>query len=347
MAILQAPTIRHRFQLELWNGRQRVHAVPLERTDFARAIEAAFFDALRRGVVERYDPHPETARLEPCFALEEGSPVATGFTVALPTPAGEHCLRLPAEYFQTTSRRIGAELILQGKLPNNTLLHYRLTALADDAPETLRPGLTLELESEAPAIPIRPGSRRDFGATEAWDSPGVDDFPVLIPRQVVQEAVDEAARHPEREVGGVLLGHLRRDGERGELFLEVTCFVPAEETEATDQSVTFTPATWARVREVIDWRGEGEIFAGWVHSHPFRFCAECPLPVPAECVGKVLFYSSDDEFLMELSFARPFMVGLLAGVEPRLEGVLGHLPVRLYGWKDGLIQARGFEVFDS
>ena len=47
----------------------------------------------------------------------------------------------------------------------------------------------------------------------------------------------------------------------------------------------------------------GEIFAGWVHSHPFRFCKDCPLPAPAECIAKVLFYSQDDEFLMELSFA--------------------------------------------
>lgn len=167
---------------------------------------------------------------------------------------------------------------------------------------------------------------------------------MVFPRQVLHEAVEEARRHPEREVGGVLLGHLRRDEDTGELFLEVTCLVPAEETQATGTSVTFTHATWAQAREVAQWRGEGEIFAGWMHSHPFRFCAECPSPVQAECVAKVLFYSSEDRFLMELSFARPFMVGLLAAVEPRLEGALRHLPVKVYGWRDGLIRPRGFEV---
>jgi hypothetical protein len=145
----------------------------------------------------------------------------------------------------------------------------------------------------------------------------------------------------------VLLGHLRRDERDNELFLEVTCFVPAEQTEQTEASVTFTHATWSRVREVVEWRGAGEIFVGWVHSHPFRFCAECPLPVPEECIAKVLFYSTDDEFLMESSFPRPFMVGLLTAVEPRLETALGHLPVRLYGWRHGLIEQRGFEVIDS
>jgi hypothetical protein len=148
-------------------------------------------------------------------------------------------------------------------------------------------------------------------------------------------------------VGGVLLGHLRRDRDSGELFLEVTCLVPAEQTQATELSVTFTAETWARAREVIAVRGEGEIFAGWMHSHPMRFCAECPLPVPKECTDKVLFYSGDDEFLMELSFARPFMVGLLAAVEPRLEGALGHAPVKLYGWNNGVIEPRGFEVIDT
>jgi proteasome lid subunit RPN8/RPN11 len=205
----------------------------------------------------------------------------------------------------------------------------------------------IELESEAPEIPVRSGSRKAVGPAEAWDVPRPEDFPVLIPRRVVEEAVEEAQRAPEREVGGVLLGHLRRDQDNGELYLEVTALVPAEETEATELSVTFTPATWARAREVIAVRGEGETFVGWMHSHPFRFCQECPLPVPKECLDKVLFYSSDDEFLMELSFARPFMVGLLAAVEPRLETALGHLPVKLYGWNKGVIETRGFEVIDA
>ena len=73
---------------------------------------------------------------------------------------------------------------------------------------------------------------------------------------------------------------------------------------------------------------------------------ESPSPVPAECLAKVLFYSADDEFLMGLTFARPFMVGLLAAVELRLEAALGHAPVRLFGWRDGLVVPRGFEVIE-
>src|SRR5262249_11486989 len=160
--------------------------------------------------------------------------------------------------------------------------------------------------------------------------------PVLAPRHVLEEAVAEARQAPDREVGGVLLGHLCRDRDDGALYLEVTCAVPCEETRATEGSVTFTHPTGARVPEVgglarggevVELRGEGELIVGWVHSHPFLLCAECPRPVPAECQAKVLFYSSDDEFLMETAFARPFMVGLLTAVEPRL----GELPVKLFG----------------
>jgi hypothetical protein len=121
--------------------------------------------------------------------------------------------------------------------------------------------------------------------------------------------------------------------------------VPSQGTTATEVSVTFTHQTWARVREVVELRGEGELIVGWVHSHPFRLCADCPSPVPAECRDKVLFYSGDDEFLMDTAFARPFMVGLLTAVEPRLE-VAGRPPVKLFGWRDGVIVARGFEVIE-
>jgi proteasome lid subunit RPN8/RPN11 len=350
MLEVQTKPETYRFGLELLlPSGQRVGEVHLECGDFARAVEATFFDALRRGLFTDYAPSLDRARIEPRFPSDAGpKPQVEGFEVVLPTDAGsEHRRAFGIDFFSGLVLRTGAQLALAGKVSGDATLLYRLGAYLDPIEKRTAGGLNIELESAPTAIPVRPGSRRAFGATEAWDHPTPDDFPVLIPRHVLQESVEEARRAPEREVGGVLLGHLRRDDETGEVFLEVTCMVPAEETQATSTSVTFTHATWARVREVIEWRGEGEIFAGWVHSHPFRFCAECPLPVPAECLAKVLFYSIDDRFLMELSFARPFMVGLLTAVEPRVETALGHLPVKLFGWRDGSIEGRGFEVIES
>jgi proteasome lid subunit RPN8/RPN11 len=338
------------FRLEFWKNKTgRIHEVPLAPGDFSRAVEAAFFDGLRKGVFPDYDFHAEQAVIEPRFVRPgSGSPRVASFEVALPTPdGGGNCLAFERDFFHNLVRRVAKELIAAGKVVEDGVLLYQLAAYLDEVEKPRTRGLSIELESEMPEIPIRPGSRRALGTSEAWDGPRPEDFPVFIPRRVVEESVEEARRAPEREVGGVLLGHLRRDREDGELYLEVTALVPAEETEATELSVTFTSATWARAREVIDVRGEGEIFVGWMHSHPFRFCKECPLPVPKECMEKVLFYSADDEFLMELSFARPFMIGLLAAVEPRLQGALGHAPIKLYGWNKGLIEARGFEVIES
>jgi proteasome lid subunit RPN8/RPN11 len=335
----------YQFRLELFDHDQRpVHEIALASADFNRAVETAFFDGLRRGVYSAYDPPLGRARIEPRF--EDGSPRAEGFDVVMPAGDGEHRVKFDADFFDSRATRIGQELVREKKQPEGVKLVYQLAAYLDGRKEIPRRGLRITLDDASAVVPVSPGSFADFVA-EPWDEPGADDFPVLIPRRVLEESVEEARAEPDREVGGVLLGHLRRDPIDGAVFLQVTCQVPAEKTEATTTSVTFTPETWARVREVVQVRGEGEVFAGWVHSHPFRFCAECPVPTPKECLPKVLFYSSDDEFLMELSFAQPFMVGLLTAVEPKVEQTLGHLPVKLYGWKDGKIQPRGFHVIDD
>jgi proteasome lid subunit RPN8/RPN11 len=348
MPRVQAAPETYRFRLEFFDTKRRhLHELALTTADFSRAIEDTFFDGLRKGVFVEYDPRSSDAVLTPKFKkATDGVPGVEGFEVALPAPdGGMHRKTFERDFFNSLVRRTGTELVLGGRVPTGGTVLFQLAAYRDDT-EPAAAGRGMELEADTPEIPIIAGSRKEFGASQAWDAPGPEDFPVLIPQHVVEEAVEEAKRAPEREVGGVLLGRLRRDEQTRELFLEVTCLVPAEQTEATEMSVTFTHATWARVREVIEVRDENEMFVGWMHSHPFRFCKECPLPVPKECMDKVLFYSSDDDFLMELSFARPFMVGLLAAIEPRLETVLGHLPVKLYGWKDGRIEARGFEVIE-
>jgi proteasome lid subunit RPN8/RPN11 len=336
------------YRLEFFkdNG-EAVHELVLTLADFTRAVEATFFDGLRRGLYPDYDPPLGRARLEPRFEQANGSPRATGFTVTVPAGSAEHRASFDSDFFDRRATRLASDLVREGRVPNGSTVLYQLAAYLDAPRAAPRRGLRITVDPPSVRVPLRTLARRSLGIGEVWDEPQTGDVPVVIPRHVLEEAVEEAGRSPEHEVGGVLLGHLCRDTETQEVFLRITCAVPAEQTEATTTSVTFTPETWARVREVIALRGEGEIFAGWVHSHPFRFCAECPLPTPAECLKKVLFYSADDEFLMELSFAQPFMVGLLTAVEPRLEAALGHLPVKLYGWRNGEIYPRGFEVIDE
>jgi proteasome lid subunit RPN8/RPN11 len=325
---------------------QSVLEVPLGDQDFAHAVEWAFFEGLRRGRFSEYAPPLADARIEPRFTSRRGdSPQADGFTVSMPTPSGgEHRVAFGGTFLKSHAQRILVDRVLQGDV-EPAMIQYRLAAYLDDTPPVPVGGMMFE--PDEPRVPIRTLRRRDLGKTTAWDAPDSEDLPVLIPRQELEEAVEMAKEAPDREVGGFLLGHLCRDEDTSDMFLWVTCHVPAENTEATGTSVTFTGDTWARAREVVQWRGDNEIFAGWVHSHPFRFCPECPNPPKPDCAGKVLFFSSEDVFLMEVTFAQPFMVALQTAVEPRLEQVLGHLPVRLYGWRAGEIVPRGFEVIEE
>jgi proteasome lid subunit RPN8/RPN11 len=340
----------YRFRLEFWKPGGRCMAeAPLEEADFARAVETAFFDGLRRGLFTEYRLPQHGVRLEPRFVrADSGSPRTRGFDVVLPTPSGEEDrMSFRTRFLSGYTKRAIREMVVSGTLPLNTALLYHLAAYLDETAGQAPRRSGISLDSAAPAVPIRDSARNALGRTEKWDGPSPVDVPVLIPRRVLEEALAEAQRTPDREVGGLLLGHLRRDAETRELFVEITGYVPAEETIATSVSVTFTTATWSRAREVIELRGEGEIFVGWVHSHPFGLPEPCPDPLPPEWPDEFLFFSSEDKFLMELAFPRPFMVGLQTGIEPRLEQALGHAPVRLYGWREGLIVPRGFEVFDD
>lgn len=337
--------VTYQFRLELFNEQHEpVRELVLAPADFHRAVEAAFFEKLREGRFTHYDPPLGCSRIEPHFT--DGSPHVEAFDVVWSDRNGsEHRVQFESDYFAHRAVRMSAEMLRDGSEPEKSKVLYQLAAYLDDG-ESRRSAGRILLEPPSVEVPLRSVRRADLGPSEPWDAPA-GELPVLIPRHVLQESVEDARLAPDREIGGVLLGHLCRDSDSGKIFLRITCQVPAEETESTSTSVTFTAATWQRVREVIEIRGEGEIFAGWVHSHPFRFCKDCPLPPPDDCVRKVLFYSSDDEFLMEQTFARPFMVGLLTAVESKLESKLGHLPLRLYGWRKGAIEPRGFEVINE
>jgi proteasome lid subunit RPN8/RPN11 len=344
---IRLPTYQYRLEYRLPSG-PRLVDWPLRYADFAPAIDAAFLDGLRRGRFAEYRPPTSGVGLEPVFAHGKRAPIVSSFHVVLPTAdGGEHRVEFGVQVFQSLARRVMVDLLLAAKVDPVLDVMFHVAAYLDEEDAPAVEGMSLLVEDEEPRVPIREGSRAALNETSPWDRPKAEDLPVLIRRSVLEDAVEEARRFPEREVGGFLLGHLRRDTTTSVLFLEVTCHMPAEATEATEASVTFTPASWEHARRVIAMRGEGEIFAGWVHSHPFLFCPECAAPFKAECVDKVLFYSPEDRFLMELTFAQPYMVGLQTGIEPRLEHALGHLPVRLYGWRKAEIVPRGFEVIED
>jgi proteasome lid subunit RPN8/RPN11 len=350
-ATLERTAASYSFRLELSDQDQRLlHSLPLTAAAFRHALHATHFEAFRQGALPSYDPASQDARIEPVFAEQSASdPRCNGFRIELATAASATFTQaFTLNYFAAAARQARQRLVRENRLPAEQAIHYQLAAYWEEpvrSPQS--PAVELSLGPPRSLAPIRAAERLDLGPAEAWDHCEPGQLPILVERAVLEEGLDEARSAPHREVGGVLLGHVSRDPVSGEVFVQVTCLASGEgTTESGPSNVTLTPATFARAQELIELRGLGEVIVGWYHSHPFRFCDACPLPTPPECINKVLFYSDEDLHLMETTFEQPYMMGLLLAVEPKLEAALGHLPVRLFGWNQGTIQARGFEVVD-
>ncbi len=337
--------------LELWENGRQVREQALGRADFLRAVQATMFDALRHQKTSQYNPLPEAARVEPIFPpVQENSPWASGFLVSAALPSGELYQReFGVHYFASSAARLRNRLTQEGKLKPGSQPTYQLAAYYDSVTGVPLPRAKSPISFEAPQfnVPIRKVRQVDFGDWMPWDDPDDQDVKVAVEQEVLEQAVEEARDAPDKEVCGFLAGHVMQE-PNGDVFVLVTGLASgAGTTEASGTSVTFTPSTFVAARNILRLRDADETIVGWFHSHPFRFCEACPLPTPSECISKVMFYSQDDVHVMERAFDQPFMVGLLAAVEPRIETAIGHLPVRLYGWRDGSVQQRGFHVVNS
>jgi hypothetical protein len=153
MTGLKAGPDAYRFRLEFLQGRSsRVHEIELARADFDRAIEATFFDSLRRGLFTEYSPPLDQVRLEPRFVAGEGTPRTQGFTVVLPAPDGSDVRRaFDLLFFKNMGRRVGVELVAGRRVPEDAVLHYQLAAYLDAVEKPTVGELAIELEAAAPS----------------------------------------------------------------------------------------------------------------------------------------------------------------------------------------------------
>jgi proteasome lid subunit RPN8/RPN11 len=349
MPLSEAIHTEFAFHIEYVNGDGRaLREQRLRTVDFGHAIRHTRFDAFRRGLTDEYQPVLSGARIEPVFLdPSSSSPRAKGFCVNVPLADGrEHACDFDIKYFSALANRVRAELQRANEMSEKEELYYRLSAFLNEDENSLRAKETgNRLQVTTGGVVVGSGRRQDFRPAEPWDNPSLADLSILVDLGVMEEIVEEAKSNSDREVAGYLLGHVQRDEDTQKVFVVVTGLASASgTTEATGTSVTYTPASFVQVRQIMKLRAAGESVIGWYHSHPFKLCAECPLPTPPECIAKVLFYSVDDVHLMETTFEQPFMVGLLAAVDPRIEQALGHPPLKLYGWDNGQIKARGFDV---
>jgi proteasome lid subunit RPN8/RPN11 len=218
-------------------------------------------------------------------------------------------------------------------------------AAKDERDDRAEPRMQFEEVVELLVLHEKPIEQLARHARPAGRNARAGDVRVFVPRTVVDEVVAAARAAGEFEVGGMMLGHLRRSPGSPEIYVEVTAQVPALHTDATKASLTFTPESWAAANDAIALRGAGEYCVSWWHSHPNfsdNACAKCPEERRRLCPLSRPFFSPSDIHMHRTLFSRAYHTALLVSDFGRAE-----LDVSFFGWRDGAVVSRGFEVFAS
>lgn len=168
------------------------------------------------------------------------------------------------------------------------------------------------------------------------------DIPLFVRGHVLTEAAALTRQAGVNETGGILVGFLHRDPDIPEVFLEVTAQLPAEHARSELASLTFTADTWNAAQSAIDFRGRDEQMLGWWHSHSFmkKTCKECQSKEKGTCHTGAAFMSDEDCHLHRSIFQRAYNVALVLA-----DGPCSGLTYAMYGWRHGIVSARGFYVF--
>lgn len=291
--------------------------------------------------------------IEPRWHARAGPPYLEGVKAVIPhdglPPAG---FDIPLHYFADAARAASSAVVENGKLAPGELFAYLVCAYeCRDLPAAHDPEMT-------PAFHIKPVELAldvndlDMGDLLAQSSPygppDDEEMPVFMPRQTVHEAVELMVRAGNKETGGILIGHLRRDPSRRNLFLEVTAQIAVEHAQQELTRLTFTPDTWTAVDAALALRGKGEIRLGWWHSHPAsHWCEECPPERRLRCEAAGApsgdFFSAHDVALHRSVFPRAYSIALVISDGCGNAGVPSW---RLFGWRYGMIMARGFRILE-
>ncbi len=170
----------------------------------------------------------------------------------------------------------------------------------------------LELQTESST---QLAQRSTFNGNSALNStihlhghaPAGDQVRVFITQSALQQIDEHAHSDLDREVGGVLMGHLR-EGD-SQLTIDVIAAIPAVSDDHGPVHFTFTADAWARIHEDRSDQCPDLQIVGWFHTHP----------------DLGVFYSADDVVVHSAAFVMPWQVGLV--IDPiRLEGCL-------FGWR--------------
>jgi len=374
-----APVASYRWSIDFFTEQgARVGSSAIE-PDWEPAIECARFTALRRGLVSPTLGGPGGV-IEPLWHTELGAPILSAARVGVRAEVGDEVVfedvSARGAFFRDLAKEASSELIEQGLLSEGQRFRFKVAAYPCSSPGGPRSspggpssphgaidpnrsggavggatgsdapaGFVFEEPVEALPLLDKPVEALAASARAIGREADEGDMRVFVPQEVLDEALALAKGAGGLEVGGVLLGHLHRDLGGPEIYLEVTAQVPALHTDATNASLTFTADSWAAARAAVDLRARGELIVGWHHFHPdfgSERCAGCPEERRRRCVLSQPFFSTTDIHMHRTVFPRAFHCALLVSDLGRDE-----LDVSFYGWRHGVVAARGFEVLDG
>ena len=318
--------------------------VPIE-VDWEPARQDVSFRAVRRGVhaADRGAAGDVTA-VEPVWDPVRHEPIVAGFRVRIAGGNGDAAISgdFPLGYFKGLARLVSAGFVEQGLLKAQELFRYNVLAVkkADPPEDPPRPAFTVA--EVTPPLPLQKASLaelRDRAAPSGLMAP--DDPPVFVPQPVLDDAIALTKKAGANETGGILIGHLKQDTATPEIAVEVTAQIPALHTRSEVTRLTFTAETWTAVRHAIELRRRAEIMVGWWHSHSFmkELCKDCDKAPGQTCNVHSAFMSDEDVAVCRAVFPRAYSVALVISDSP----CSGVLPA-LFGWRQGLIEERGFHV---
>ncbi len=333
-----------RFVLELFEAGRALSQTSLEKDHFRPVAEWAALQALRRGRLDESGV-PLRARLDPIFSDELGRPRLAAIRLAIvrldrTEPDWVEELR-PVDF----ADRVYAVLAQQadGKRQSVPEQAVRYVVNAYPAPPVLLESSGVR-EMPCP-MPVGEASLDDLRLRTRSPTQELEgEIPVFIPEDVIREAREQADAAGEVETGGVLLGRLLRDPAQAELFLEVTCQIPARQAIAESTRLTFTPETWSEIEDTMALRRRpDEIMVGWWHSHPAHaWCHACPLERRSACSLTRPFLSEADRIFQASVFSRAHSLALV--LVDRVVGESFAFEPALFGWcREGLRQ-RGFQL---
>jgi hypothetical protein len=336
-------TCGYRFVLEV----QSLDGAVLRREgltpDWEPALEAARLVGLRTlGLwpqVDEADP-----RLEPLWHDAAGEPNLRGFRIRLEHDGQAWFADLPAaKYFSETARSVVAAALAEGVVRADESVRYGVAAYVVET-DLPRPS-PLRFDAADRPAPLEVHERgldRLVARARACADIDATDVDVVLPEDVLDEVCRLTVAADERETGGLLLGHLCHCDNGADIGLEVTAQVPARHTIGDAVKLTFTSDTWTDARAALALRKRGELLIGWWHSHPAQgWCKSCPVERQRVCQLSAGFLSADDRALHRAMFPAAYTQALL------VTNSVNGLDTKLFGWKNGLLQSRGFWLLDG